>query len=286
MQFAPPTLVIPTLPPTQLVPFLGVGTFVALAFVLIGGYIATRGLGSVRVALRLLRTPTVPVRELMEGTDRQMTLSGTARPTGEDEPLAGPFSGRPAFVVGYEVKEERSSYNASTKTSQRTWETVDSGWAGVPFVLEDETGRVRVDPATATFEVSLDESTRVAGGRSPPDRIRTFIEVNERVDDESHGFDVGPLRFPTGRDRKYVEYRIEAGDAVSVLGTPRRARGDVGEVNAVVDGGDPFVVVDGSPRSATWRLALGSLVPLLVGGVFAAIGLVWLVGGFLPFLLP
>jgi hypothetical protein len=270
----------------QLVPFLGVGTVVALVFVLIGGYVAWRGLGSARIALRLLRTPQTPVRELMEGVDRQMTLGGTARPTGEDEPLVGPFSGRPAFVVGYEVKEEHSSYNASTKTTQRTWKTVDSGWAGVPFVLEDETGRVRVDPADATFEVALDESTRVAGGREPPERVRTFIDVNERVDDESHGFDVGPLRLPTGRDRKYVEYRLEAGDEISVLGTPRRARGDVGEVNAVVDGGSPFVVVDGSPGSAARRLVLGSLLPLLLGGVFAAVGLVWLVGGFLPFLLP
>lgn len=268
----------------QFVPFLGVGTFVALAFVLIGGYVVAKGAEGSLVALRLIRTPQIPVRELMETTDRQVTLSGTAVATDDDEPLAAPFSGRPALVVGYEVQEERTSHNAGTNTTRRTWKTIDEGWACVPFVLEDETGRVRVDPDTAGFELAFDESTRVAGGRRPPERIQTFIEVNDRVDSEAGGFDIGPIRLPTGRDRKYIEYRIEAGDEVSVIGTPRRARGDVGEVNAVIDGGSPFVVVDADPRSAARRIVLTSLLPLLVGGIFAGIGLLWFVRGLLGYL--
>lgn len=270
----------------QFLPFVGIGTLVALAFVGIGGYVALNSLESARLALRLLRTSHVPVRELMEDTDRQVTLTGTARATEHDEPLPAPFSGRPALVVGYEVQEERTSHNAGTNTTQRTWKTIETGWACVPFVLEDDTASVRVDPADAQFEIAVDESTRVAGGRRPPERIQTFIDVNERVDGEDGGFDLGPIRFPTGRDRKYIEYRLEAGDEVSVVGTPRRFRGDVGQVNAVVDGGAPFLVVDADPQSAARRLALGSLLPLLVGGGFALLGLSLLVGGLVPFVFP
>lgn len=259
--------------------FLGIRTFVAVAFVAVGGYVALGSLRQAFLALRLLRTHRVPVRELMEETGRQVTLVGTAAVASGHEPLEGPFSGRPSLVVGYEVKEERTSHDANTNSTRRTWKTIDEGWTSVPFVLDDETASVRVDPAGAQFSVGVDESTRIAGGRRPPERIRTFVETNERVDSEESGFDVGPIRLSTGRDRKYVEYRLEVGDDVCVLGTPRAARGEVGEVNAVVDGGTPFVVVDGDPQSAAVRLVGGSLLPLLFGGLFAVVGLVLLLGG-------
>jgi hypothetical protein len=266
--------------------FLAVRSLVSLAFVAVGGYVALGALRHSALAVRLLRTSRVPVRELMEGTGRQVSLVGTAEAAAGHDPLVGPFSGRPSLVVGYEVEEERTSHDANTNTTRRTWRTIDEGWAGVPFVLDDGTASVRVDPTDASFSVHLDESTRVAGGRTPPERIRTFIETNERVDSEGGGFDVGPLRLSSGRDRRYIEYRIETGDEVCVLGTPRADRGAVGQVNAVVDGGSPFVVVDAAPRSAAVRIVGRSLVPLVFGSFFALVGVVLLLGG--PFfgLLP
>ncbi|SEO51986.1 E3 Ubiquitin ligase [Halogranum amylolyticum] len=260
-------------------PFFGVRTLVAVAFVAVGGYVVVRSFESSILAVRLLRTGRVPVRELMEETGRQMTLVGTVEAVSDHDPLVGPFSGRPAVVVGYEVREERTSHDANTNTTRRRWETIDEGWAGVPFVLADDTASVRVDPADAQFTLGVDESTRVAGGRRPPERIRSFVETNDRIDSEETGFDVGPIRLSTGRDRKYVEYRLEVDDEVTVLGTPRPARGEVGRVNAVVDGGSPFVVVDTDPWSAAVRLLGGSLLPLLFGGLFAVVGLLLLFGG-------
>ncbi|SFL23390.1 E3 Ubiquitin ligase [Halogranum rubrum] len=263
----------------QVLPFLGIQTLVAVAFVAIGGYVAFRSLRYSLLAVRLLRTTQVPVRELMEETDRQVALVGTAEAATDHDPLVGPFSGRPSLVVGYEVKEERTSHDANTNTTRRTWKTIDEAWASVPFVLDDGTASVRVDPSEAQYSIRLDESTRVAGGRTPPERIRSFIETNERVDSEEGGFDVGPIRLSTGRDRKYVEYRVEPGDEVCVLGTPQRARGDVGQVNAVVAGGSPFVVVDDDPRSAALRMVGGSLLPVVFGGFFAVVGLLLLFRG-------
>lgn len=263
----------------QTLPFLGIQTLVAVGFVGVGGYIALSALRRSALAVRVLRATQVPVRELMEETGRQVSLVGTVETENESDPLVGPFSGRPAVIVGYEVKEERTSHNAGSNTTRRTWKTIDEGWAGVPFVLDGGTASVRIDPATAQYSFRLDESTRVAGGRTPPARIESFIGGNDRVDSEAGGFDVGPIRLSTGRDRKYVEYRLEVGDDVCVLGTPQSARGEVGRVNAVVDGGSPFVVVDDRPRSAALRLVGGSLLPLLVGTVFALVGVGLLFGG-------
>lgn len=266
--------------------FLAIRSLISVAFVAVGGYLALGGLRHTSLALRLLRTSQIPVRELMEGTGRQVSLVGIAESTTDGDPLVGPFSGRPSLVVGYEVKEERTSHDANTNTTRRTWRTIDEGWAGVPFVLDDGTASVRVDPTDASYSIRLDESTRVAGGRTPPERIQSFIETNGRVDSEAGGFDVGPVRLSTGRDRRYIEYRLEPGDEVCVLGTPRASRGEVGHVNAVVDSGSPFVVVDAAPRSAAVRIVGESLVPLVFGSLFALVGLMLLLGG--PFfgLLP
>lgn len=247
-----------------------------LVFVAVGGALALTSLNSARLGLRLLRARPATVSSLMSGMPGQRYFHGTV--VALDETVTAPFSGRQAVVAGYEVKEEKQQYNASTKTHSTTWKTIDEGWRAVAFVLDDGSGEIRVDPAGARFVVGADETTRVAGGRRPPEHVVSFIERSPDVGSEAHGFDVGPFRLSTGDDRKYVERRLEVGDEVGVYGSPRSARGDVGQVNAVLDGGSPFVVADAGHRAAGWRVVGSSAVPALFGLVFVAVGLAVSVG--------
>ncbi|MFC4358214.1 GIDE domain-containing protein [Halobium salinum] len=269
-----------SLPPHQSLQSLPFGLFTlfGLVFAAVGLFFAARALRSSWLGVQLLRARPQSVLSLSEGLGEQVCLVGTAQAVPGGEALAGPFSGRPAVVAGYEVEELRSRYDANTKTHRRTWETVDEGWAGVPFVLDDGSAGVRVDPAAATYVVAVDERTRVAGGRRPPEHIRSFVERNERVDSEDGTFRLGPFELATGDDRRYTERRIEPGDEVCVVGTPAFARGDVGDVNAEIPEGDPFVVADAPPGVAGRRLLLGSVLPLVLGLVFAAVGLVFAFG--------
>lgn len=243
----------------------------SLLFVAVGVGICGWGLSRSWLGVRLYRTPTSTVFSLSGGLPAQVCLVGTAESLGDA--LRGPFSGREAVVVGYEVEELRRNYNASTKTNSQTWKTIDEGWASVPFVLDDGSARIRIDPRRATFEVRADEVTKVAGGRLPPEHIQSFIDSNDEVDSEATRFELGPISLSTGRDRRYSEYRIEPGDQVCVFGSPTTARGDVGEVNAVVESGSPFLVGDGDRRAMIRRILLSSALWIVFGLVFVAVGL-------------
>ncbi|HME73563.1 MAG TPA: GIDE domain-containing protein [Myxococcota bacterium] len=87
-------------------------------------------------------TPTAKVRSVALGAAE---LEGIARPK---DPLVAPVSGVPCAWYRYRIERETHSGD------RREWTTVASGdSADWPFYLEDETGRVRVDPKGATAEI-------------------------------------------------------------------------------------------------------------------------------------
>ena len=87
-------------------------------------------------------TPSAKIRSVALGAAE---LEGVARPK---DPLVAPVSGLPC--VWYRYRIERESHTGD----RREWTTVASGdSADWPFYLEDETGRVRVDPKGATAEI-------------------------------------------------------------------------------------------------------------------------------------
>jgi hypothetical protein len=57
----------------------------------------------------------------------------------------------------------------------------------------------------------------------------------------------------------------------------------VGEVNAAIDGGDPFVVADAPPRVAGRRLLFEPILPLVLGLAFVAFRLLFALGTDSPF---
>lgn len=245
----------------------------ALVFLAVGGYVVVRATTAPGLAVRLLRTPTGRVSDLMSDLPTRIALVGTVE-AGE-ETVQGPFSGRESVALDYEVQELETSYNSSTKTHTTTWEPIHEGSTDRPFVLHDDTGRVRVVPAGAFYSLELDDRIEVGGGERPPDRIRRYIEVSDAVDSEETSFDLGPFTIDTGEDRRYVERRLEPGDEVLVFGHATQSRGGVGMVNAEIraTADQPLLVGDGGRRAVVGRLLLGSVLPFLFGLVFVGVGL-------------
>lgn len=251
-----------------------------LVFVAVGGYVVVRGTAAPRLAYALLRTPTGRVGDLMSGYPDRTCLVGTVEAS-DAGTVQAPFTGRDCVALDYAVQEYETSYNAATRTTTSSWDPIHGGVTDRPFVLADGTGRVRVDPAGAYLSLDVDDRIEVDGGDPPPDRIRRFIEVSDAVDSEETRLDIGPFSLDTGEDRRYVERRLEPGDEVLVLGRPVRARGDVGTVNAEIRfaEGASFVVADAGRRAVAGRLLAGSLVALLFGLVFVAVGLFAVLAG-------
>jgi len=141
-------------------------------------------------------TPTARVRSMALG---RVALQGKAVPWVSD--LLAPLSGVACCWYRYKVEEERRSGRS------QSWHTVASGdsaaWA---FYLEDETGRVLVQPEGADFEVSADLSvTRPDLDGSLGARLAVL------------GVDTTTL-LGLRRTLRVTEWRLVQGDPVYVLG--------------------------------------------------------------------
>ncbi|WP_435346278.1 GIDE domain-containing protein [Haloarchaeobius sp. HRN-SO-5] len=201
-------------------------------------------------------------------------VEGTARP--HDEVVRSPFTDTPCLACQWTVEE----YKQSGKHSH--WATVDRGTWTVPFVLEDDTGRVLVDPEGATLSLGESRTVEVDGGDAPPTSVQEFIDANARVDDEDTELDLKLFSVATGNDRRYVEKRLDDGEHVYVYGhaRPNRqprsdvdgtvgapVREDAGPLGSVVDRlwGPLFLVSDTTERGVVGRLRRKAAVPLLLG---------------------
>ncbi|WP_121822390.1 hypothetical protein [Halostella salina] len=198
-------------------------------------------------------------------------VEGTAER--HERSLVAPFSGEECLVCEYEVLELQSSGQSSS------WNSIKQGGGSVPFAVSDGTGRLLVEPAGATL--ALDEHvTRVDGGDRPPERIARWIEETPDVDSEEKTWDLRVIELKAGNDRKYVERRVDPGDAVHVYGTGeyRSWSNAAGAVNAVVrDGSAPlFRITDGDERAAVRSLATPALYRVVGAALALAVALVLL----------
>ncbi|RKD98275.1 GIDE domain-containing protein [Halopiger aswanensis] len=241
------------------------------------------GIAELRLAVLVLRSRPSAVLETPGGGP--VELRGTAKPVGGV--LRSPFTETPCLAYEYVVEEERDSKNG------RHWTTVASGDEYLPFRLDDGSGSVLIEPPGADFRLATDARIEVDGGTEPPAPIARFIDRTEDLDSENTSIDLRVFELRTGRDRRFVERRLEPGETVHVLGTARydpSASSAAGDVNAAVGideralspsrwlrlrhrlFGHPFVIAEGSERWLGLRAGAVGLASIL-GGV-AALGFV------------
>jgi hypothetical protein len=177
-----------------------VGLFV-LIFLVIGsialiGWYFSKGN---RLKRRLRAAKPWPIAELPEDTLGKIT--GQARVLGGT--LVGPLTGRTCVFYVATVQERRSSGRSTY------WRTIITETAGVPFMLEDGSGRALVDPTGA--EVALDFDGNSSSG--------TFHDADLRQEAflAKHGQKSTGWVFNKGL--RYREAMIEVGETIAVMGS-------------------------------------------------------------------
>jgi hypothetical protein len=152
-----------------------------------------------RLKRRIRNAPKFPIAQLPE--DALGRVIGRARPTYQT--LVGPLTGRPCVYYIAVVEEQRSTGRSSY------WATVISETAGVPFMIEDDTGRALIDPSGAQVALDFD-------GRSSSGTFRDADPVQE-------AFLVKHGKSSTGwvfnKSLRYREAMIEVGEMIAVLGS-------------------------------------------------------------------
>jgi len=243
------------------IPLLFVGVFAVFGVVIV--YAAAQNL---RTVYHILTNNPIPVRDL-ETRSGPVEIEGTAT-VDEGRTVETPFTGTECLAYEYEAQEYRSSGKNSS------WRTLEEGGDAVPFVVEDGTGRVRVDPSGAALHFE-EHATRVDAGSEPPERIAQYIESTDDIDIQDGTADLVITEVNYGNDQKFVERRLDVDEDVYVYGEADRAAAGgwgSGLVDAVVADGDRtpvFVVSDTSERGTAWRIGKKA-----VG--MGAFGLLWL----------
>lgn len=149
--------------------------------------------GAMRLRRALRAAPRAPIAEVREGA--VVRIDGRVA---EGETLVAPLTGR--RCVYYVAVVERSVRNG--------WHQCVRETRGVPFAIDDGTGRAIVDPASARIDVDLDATSRSGGidaaAIDEAFRMRNFLN-----------------RMAAARLR-YREGVVEVGQPVAVLCQPVR----------------------------------------------------------------
>lgn len=252
--------------PTQLL-VVGTLALVGVAFVAYGGR-------QLRPAVRILRNDPVAVRDL-EHLNGTVEVAGTA--IVDESTALAPFSGRECLACRYTVEEYRQS------GKHGHWETLEEGTGGVPFLVDDGTGRVPVDPTGADLRLSA-HATRVDPGEEPPEQIARYVAESEAVGPNDRTIDLELLELNVGKEQRFTEHRLDAGEDVHVygpLGRPEEAPewgSDRVDADIRHQSGHPFIISDTSERATAWRVARRPLGLLALGAVLVVVALAFTPG--------
>lgn len=139
------------------------------------------------------------LRELPEDTHGKVV--GRARVLRET--LAGPLTGRPCVYYIATVEQQRSTGRSTY------WKTIITESRGVPFVLEDGTGRAIVDPSGAQMALDFDGNSKSGTFNDADPNQEAFLQ---RHGQSSEGW-------VFNKSLRYREAMIEVGETISVLGS-------------------------------------------------------------------
>lgn len=249
-------------------PVVRLGSAVALVFgglgFVLGVVLLWRYLGTALFAYRLLRTDPVTVETLSQKNTQTV---GVVQVQGvvsiaDGKTVEAPVSGTDCLAYEYE-RQARQDGRLSH------WETVTAGEDGVPFLVDDDTGLVQVDPDGCEFQ--LETETVDTGDIDLSNGIadtETFGSQSENGSDA---------------EERHLERRLDVGQSVRVYGRltppPTDEWGRNRAVARVTGRESPLVISDRSSYATAWRSGKQPFLWTAIGTVSLCYGLSMLVYG-------
>jgi hypothetical protein len=160
------------------------------------------------------------------------------------------------------------------------WRDIYNSHSSSQFYLEDDTGRMRVEPEGAEIDIPADFTSAghlEAGGifglfkaKTLDPKVLSFLESNPAARNAFHSH--------KGYELRLTEYYIAEGDELYILGTATQRAGaasSIGHENLLMKkGGDGIMYVsDSGERKAAEKVRNSMLLTFVIGFVLSAIGL-------------
>jgi len=235
----------------------------------VGAYYFIKGFREWSHYNTIINTPTSKVEAIAAGF---VEVYGEALAKGEY--LISPFCGEECVFYKYTVEEYRHHGKHSS------WDVIRRGQTEAPFLVQDETGKIEVDPKGAEFEVTDRRQYRVNPGDGTPKKILEFLK-QVSLNDNVPLLDLGPIHLGAN-PRRYTEYIIEKGQNIFVTGTTVPKEGvqsDKHEEMLVIRKGDFnkfFYISDMAEKKVLGGMRSGALIFLIGGGIVTLIGLAYI----------
>lgn len=144
--------------------------------------------------------PTSKIRSialgLVEITGKAIAVEGTTRP--------GPFTGKDCIYYFYTIEEHRRQGKNSR------WVTIKKEEYRPEFYVQDDTGKILVNPEGAQINVPRDYEYNSGLLNDPPALVKEFLKASDISHDSFLGLN---------KRMRYREYLVEPGDAVYVMGS-------------------------------------------------------------------
>jgi len=229
-----------------------------LGFVALGGYYVFTGGRELAAVFHILRNDPLAVSEL-HGHRGPVEIEGRAV-EGDGGTVTAPFTGSDCLAYSYQVQQKDG----------KSWNTLDEGMDGTDFVVDDGSGRVRVDPTGADVRLES-HSVTVPAGAELPDRLAAYVESTAAVDPPNRSVDLRVAELTVGNRQRFIERRLDRDEAAYVYG--EATQGPSTEwgsslVDAQIGDGERtpvFVISDTDERGTAWRITRGAMLELGFG---------------------
>ena len=176
--------------------------------------------------------------------------------------VIAPLTGEECYFWKYEIKEGRGFQNSSYKT-------VYTAYSDSPLILQDETGRVRIEPEGLEFDIA---SKREYYYNRPVLPADTEVPPGQETEDMLTEGDA------YGNDRMHLVYTLKQHDQLVVLGTAKSNKD--GTYIAKGKNNPLFTIANGTEANIIKRVKHRWIVATPVGIVSTIIVILMVIGLF------
>ena len=253
----------------------------AIVLVVFGVIIFVSGFKKMHKYLIIKDIPTSKIRSLAIGL---VELFGKVN---IDKPIKTPFSKVDTVFYKYVVKEytrhESTSKNGHTTTY--SWDIIYSDSSLTPFYLEDETGKVLVNPEGADAKISLKKVFLEKRGMKFGDML-SMIKKAFKGELKTKDLNVSNLEeislerehkiFKIERaregDRKYYEYYILPGEQLYVLGTAKNPENQLNKVIIAKGENEKTFILSEKSEKELLKSMFWSIIGIFVLSILLIVG--------------
>jgi len=199
------------------------------------------GFSTLKFKRLIENTPTSKTRSIAMGL---VEVYGEALPI--TKPLKSPLSQTDCVYYMIDIEE----YRRQGKNS--SWVTVYATQSKDNFYIQDDTGKVLVDPAFAAMDLPADNMSQSSLGKDPSKQIKDFLTKNNIAYEGVLG---------VNKTMKYTETLITPKDKLYVMGTAttntRVPPTSINSENIIIKKGDkksPFYISDSQEKDILKKL--------------------------------